>query len=472
MNMLMLTASGFISRLAAISFQAWLAGRLGASGIGLYQLTGTVTVLFSAVAVSGIRFAATRLVSEESGLLHGDGVQAALRQCTSYALFFGLISGSSLFLAAEPLGFLWIGDARAVQSLKIAALGMPVIALSSVLTGYMTASGNVWKAAVIQLIEQAVSVCLTVFFLRICNFNDMNAVCSAITGGAVAGGYIGLLIMAPICLSDCRKQFRTGGKPQHLTRRLLSIALPLAFSSYTKTALSTIEHLLIPRGLRLSGLTADAALSGYGLVHGMALPAVLFPACLLYAMAELLVPELTEAQMRGQTQRVRSVIKRVRRSVVLYAAATGFALLLFAKPISVYIFHTPKAERYILLLAPLVPVMNLDTVTDACLRGLGQQKRVMQINILDAAIGVALVLVLLPNQGINGYVEMIWLTECGNMLLSSIALRSTLKSEKSSDKSAGGFRGLYEKQNNQALLSFADFAALRVSGKSRGSTRL
>lgn len=470
--MLMLTASGLISRLVSFSFQAWLAGRLGASGIGLYQLTGTVTLLFSAVAISGIRFAATRLISEEVGLRHGSGIRSAILQCVAYGLFFGLISGVSLFLAAEPLGFLWIGDARTVQSLQIAALGMPVVALSSVFTGYLTASGIVWKAAVIQLTEQAVSVCLTVHLLHFCDPSDIKAVCSAITGGAVAAGYISLIILIPVCISACRKTFDTGGRSQHLTRRLLSIALPLALSSYVKTALSTLEHLLIPRGLRLSGLAADAALSGYGLVHGMALPAILFPACLLYAMAELLVPELTEAQMQAQAYRVFSIIKRARQSVIVYAAATGVALFLLAKPISTMIFHTPQAERYILLLAPLVPIMNLDTITDACLRGLGQQKRVMQINILDAAIGVALVLALLPSRGINGYVEMIWLTECGNLLLSSLALRSALNNEKSSGISAGGPRGFYEKRNNQALLSFAAFAALRVSGKSRGSTRL
>lgn len=434
MNSLLLTVSGLVMRLVGMGFQAWLASRIGASGIGLYQLTGTITVLFTALSVSGIRFAATRLVSEEVGAEHYAGVRASMRRCTGYALFFGLTAGLILFLFAEPLGFLWVGDARTVRSLQIAALGMPVIALSSLLGGYFTAVGRVWKAAGVQLLEQTAAVGLVITLLHRCAPGDLESVCAAITGGNVAAGIIALLLLIPIYLLDRRRFSSRGSKTPQLTRRMLAVALPLAFSSYTRTALSTLEHLLIPSGLRISGLTADAALAGYGLVHGMALSAVLFPACLLFAMAELLVPELTEAQMQNSTIRILRITKKMRQWTLCYALVCSLGLMLLSRPIAEHIFHTLEAQKYILLLAPLVPIMNLDTITDACLRGLGQQQRVMRINILDAAVGVMLVWVLVPMRGIRGYIEMIWLTECGNLLLSTLALHKALKKESSGKK--------------------------------------
>ena len=63
------------------------------SGIGLYQLVLSVSVLFATFAISGIRFAATRLISEEMGLERGAGVTGAMRRCACYALFFGLCAG-------------------------------------------------------------------------------------------------------------------------------------------------------------------------------------------------------------------------------------------------------------------------------------------------------------------------------------------------------------------------------------------
>ena len=50
---------------------------------------------------------------------------------------------------------------------------------------------------------------------------------------------------------------------------MLRIALPLAVSAYARVGLSTLEHLLVPRKLRESGLSADVALAGYGTVTGM-----------------------------------------------------------------------------------------------------------------------------------------------------------------------------------------------------------
>lgn len=434
---IILTIASVFLRMTAIGFQSWLAARVGAAGIGLYQLTGSVTVLFAAVAVSGIRFTATRLVSEELGLGRGSGVKRAMRRCIGYALVFGMLSAAALYVLAEPLGFLWIGDARTVRALQIAALGLPAASLSSVSGGYFTAVGRVWKAALVQVIEQISAIFFVVCFLGICNKGDLQAVCAAITGGNVSAAYLGLLLLIPLYLLDRREVPGSSDPSPHLTRRMFTIAVPLAVSSYARTALSTFEHLLIPGRLRLSGLSAEAALAGYGAVHGMALSAVLFPACLMFAMAELLVPKLTEAQMQGGRDRLLRLIHRARSAALLYAIATALGLMLLAHPIAERIFHTDQVERYILLLSPLVPVMNLDTITDACLRGIGQQRRVMRINVLDAAFGVALVWILLPSRGIRGYVEMIWLTECGNLLLSSLALHRALHKE-SSGKTAGG----------------------------------
>ena len=58
--------------------------------------------------------------------------------------------------------------------------------------------------------------------------------------------------------------------------------------------------------------------------------------------------------------------------------------------------------------------MYLDTVTDGCLRGLGQQTRCMAINVLDATLGVVLVWVLLPRFGLAGYIFILYFNECVN----------------------------------------------------------
>ena len=91
----------------------------------------------------------------------------------------------------------------------------------------------------------------------------------------------------------------------HLTSRLLRIALPLAASAYARSALTTFQHLLVPRGLKAAGWSADGALAGYGTIQGMALPVIFFPSCILAALSELIVPELTASQVQGDMEGIR-----------------------------------------------------------------------------------------------------------------------------------------------------------------------
>lgn len=426
-NTALMTGSSIVMRCIGLIFQAWIVGRIGAAGIGLYQLVMSVSVLFATFAISGIRFATTRLISEEMGLERGAGVTGAMRRCACYALFFGLCAGTMVYFLAEPVGFLWIGDARTVRSLRITGISLPCIALSSVMDGYFTASGRVWKPTLVHLLEQLVSITCVMWFLSFAATGDLEQSCAAVTAGGACADVVSLLLMTAVYALDRRKYRRGGDTVPHLTRRMLSVALPLAVSAYARTSLTTLEHLLIPRGLKSSGLTADHALAGYGIVHGMALPVVLFPSCLLYALADLLVPELTTAQVSGRCGDIRRLVRALLYRCLLFACGTAVLLLAFSGPLGRLIYHSDDAGRYIRLLAPLVPVMYLDTVTDGCLRGLGQQTRCMAINVLDATLGVVLVWVLLPRFGLAGYIFILYFNECVNFTLSFTLLLRTVR---------------------------------------------
>ena len=132
-----MTASAIVMRCIGMAFQVWLVGRIGASGIGLYQLVASVNMLCATFAISGIRFTTTRLISEEIGSQSWGSIGRAIRRCVFYALFFGLSAFAVLYLCAEPIGFLWVGDARTVMSLHIIAIRMPFVSVASVLNGYL-----------------------------------------------------------------------------------------------------------------------------------------------------------------------------------------------------------------------------------------------------------------------------------------------------------------------------------------------
>ena len=426
LNTALLTSSSLLMSGIGMAFQAWLVGRIGPAGIGLYQLTLSVTNLGATFAISGVRFAATRLVAEELSAENTGGVRAAMTRCLTYGSFFGLAALLILWFLAGPIGGLAIRDTRTILSLRLASLSLPCISLCSALSGYFTACGRVWKPTLVHLIEQLTGIALVAWLLGFVRTGDIEKSCAAVTLGRLGADMISLLLMFLFYATDRRSHYAGAESGRKLTGRMLRIALPLAVSAYARSSLSTLQHLLVPRGLRAAGYSSDRALAGYGIVQGMVLPIVFFPSCLLSALAELIVPELTEAQVRGDTAAIRRTSRALLQDSLMFSCAIAAFLYVCAEPLAWYVYKSSQAGRYIRILAPLVPILYTDMTVDGCLKGLGQQVWSMSFNILDALLGLLLVGWLLPHYALAGYLVLVYLTESFNFVLSALRLRRVL----------------------------------------------
>ncbi len=415
-NTVVLTVSGLIMRCVGLSYQVWLAGRVGSGGIGLFQLIGTVNMLCATFAISGVRFTATRLVSEELGLGRKAGAAKAVEFCLLYASVFGAAAFAIMFFGAEKIGFLWIGDARTVLSLRTLSLSLPMLALSSVFSGFFIASGRVLQVSVIQILEQLINIGCAVFFLSTVPGGDLEKCCAAIAKSNVIADGCSLLMGLGVYLFLRPKD--NNDIPDGIGGRMLRIAMPLALSAYARTSLTSLENLLIPRKLRISGLSAEAALSGYGVITGMVFPLITFPSCLLSAAAELSISELTAAQVQGNMPRVRSTVAALLKATLAFALAVGGFLFIFSEELGIAVYKSLEAGRYIRLFAFIVPIMYMDIVTDGCLKGLGQMMNSMAYNICEAALGVLFVITLVPRWGLEGYIFLLFFCECFNFTLS------------------------------------------------------
>ena len=426
-NTALLTVSGLVMRFVGMIWQVWLVGRIGEAGIGLFQLVMSVNALAITVAISGARYCVTRLVSEENGVGRPHGAAQALGDCTLYGLFFGLAAGLILMLTAEPLGFLWLADARTVRPLMLLALTMPLTGVDSVMHGYFTAVGRVWKSVIVSVVQQIVTIFVTAILLLAAPVGNLEAACLVITGGALLGECFGILALGAVYLADRRRygirRDKTLPPVPGMTNRMLNVALPLAVASYARSGLSTLQHLLVPRGLRASGLTADSALAGYGVIQGMALPVVLFPSCLMLAVAELIVPKLTEKQIQGKSDSIRAVTGDVIFKGFLFSAIAMSVFLALGDSLGQALYDSTDAGTYIRLFAFIVPVMYLDMVTDGCLKGLGEMMFCMYVNIADVGLSALMVWLLLPRWGLAAYIFVICFTEIFNFILSMWRLK-------------------------------------------------
>ena len=113
---LLLTAASFLMQTVGVSFNVWLTNRLGAAGIGLFQLIMTVYTLAVTLGCGGVRLAATRLAVE--GDATRENTRRTILRCIGYALLTGLAAAALLLGGADIAAKYWLADLRAAMPLR------------------------------------------------------------------------------------------------------------------------------------------------------------------------------------------------------------------------------------------------------------------------------------------------------------------------------------------------------------------
>ncbi len=416
-NTLILTATTFLMRTIGVSFNIYLTNKIGASGIGLFSLVTTVYTMAVTFSTAGLKLASTRLVVEDNGRGLGNSVKI-MRMCILYGLLVGVVMACVLAAGANIIAVHWLNDIRTVSALRILALSLPFVAMSSALSGYFTAERTISKYAVVQVIEQATKITVVVLTLSSQLSKGLEFACDAIVTGMTASEAVSFL--CSFILFKCTKKGnRLPAREQKAdVKEMLRIALPDAAGSCARSVLLTIEHLLIPVGFRKSGQSSDSAMAVYGTIHGMALPIILYPAAILTSLSSMLVPEFAECCAQNNKGRIESMAARVIKITMLFSLGTAGVMYVFADELSMCIYDNLDSAMYLRVLAPLLPVMYMDTTVDGILKGLDQQVYSMRYNIIDSAMCVVLVYTLIPKYSVTGYIIILFVSELINFYLS------------------------------------------------------
>ena len=480
-NGLLLSLVSILIRSISVSFNIYVSSKVGAEGMGLLNLTASVYGFAITLATSGINLAVVRLVS--GALPYGNEayfdnradkrVHKIMRNALFYCLFFSLLSSVLLFSFADTIGTGALGDRRTVPSLRLLAFTLTPISLSAALNGYFSAVRRIYKSVIVQICEQGVKITVVSALLIAIAPKGLEYACVAVVAGGAISEAVCVFISATLYFFDRKihknEKFKivksarglentdtgsrfsqkpplkrglfeirkvsaslssknaTATQAEEKSCSIISVALPVAISTYVRSALITVEHLAIPWGLKKSGASATDALSSYGILHGMVFPVLLFPSAVLGAFSSLLIPELSGALEQADTKRIRHIASRVIYFSLLFSIGVSGIFVCFSNQLGTLLYNSSEAGELIRLLAPLIPLMYLDSSVDAMLKGLGEQLYTMRVNIADAFISVVLVISLLPSMGIYGYVLVIFLMELFNTSLSIIKLLKITK---------------------------------------------
>ena len=416
---LMLTAVNLLLRLVSTSFQVHISARIGPEGVGLLQLVMSVGGLAMTAGIAGVRTATMYLTAEELGKKRPQNVSWILYGCFAYSVVFSGTVAVLLHTFAPAIAQHWIGNIHTIGSIRLFAFFLPLVCLSGCMTGYFTAANRIGTLAIVEIFEQLCYMLVAMLALHLWAGTSPERACQSVVMGSGISACFTLICLWILRLWEQPKK----GPKIPVASRLLRTALPLALADDLKAGISTTENLMVPK--RLALFTGELTpLAAFGTVCGMVFPVLMFPAAILFALAELLIPELARCNAAGSNLRIRYLVKRSLKITIFYGCLCGGIMHLIANPLCLALYSSTAAGDQLRLYSVLIPMLYCDAIVDAMIKGLGQQTASVRYNIFTSSMDVVLLFLLLPRYGMTGYFFSFLVTHLINFILS---LRRLLK---------------------------------------------
>lgn len=424
---LILTLSGFLTKIIGFLYRIFLSHTIGAQGMGIYQLIFPIQSLCFALTVGGIQTAISRLVAAKAALKKEQNtrdiflISTVLSVSTAIVVSFFLYRHSSWFALHILL------EESCTPLLKIMALSLPMGAFHACVNGYYFARKKLAIPASAQLLEQLARVGASYLVFLIWTDQGMPVTPTLAAIGLLSGELTAMIFSGLVIFMDYNKahyQIRHMATPLADFKSVIQLSFPLTCNRLLVNLLHSIESVLIPGHLRLYGLDNASALSIYGVLTGMALPLIFFPCAITNAVSTVLLPSIAENQAIGNHKTIQKSIFLSLKCCLTLGFSFTILFYFLGDFLGLFLFQNEFAGTFIKTLSFICPCLYLSGTLGGILNGLGAVNQTLLLNIIGLGVRLVFVFFLIPSYGIMGYLWGLIVSELLVTLLSLFFLKS------------------------------------------------
>ena len=457
---LLLTITGFVTRILGFFYRIYLADMLGAHYLGIYQLIFPVYAICFTIYGAGIQTALSQVIASEKN--QNDNVCSVMkifRTGTAIALLLAFGLQFFMWWKAEWIALHFVMEPALTPYLRIMAVFFPFCCLSACINGYYYGIQDAKIPAITQVIEQIFRI-FFVFGMTFFMMPDATVEenCRIAVWGLAAGEISSCFFNVWKLWKHCRDRSDSGKRKlyrQHRQngysagiRSLLWLASTLTLTRLFITFLNSVETVLLPAMLKRYGCSSEEALSIYGVLTGMTFSFLLFPSTITNSLAVLLVPSVAEADAAGDTRMIRrSISLSIRYCLLLGILCTGI-FMVFGKELGLVIFHNELAGDFLVTLSWLCPFLYLGTALTSIINGMKKTHISFLITAVSLGVRILFLLWAVPVHGMRLYLIGLLVSQLLQVLLELLYLKpylwagndaETVRTEEDFD----AFRGIF-----------------------------
>ena len=410
-----MTVFSLVNKLMGVFLRLFLSGRIGAEGMGLYQLIMSVYTMFSTFATAGFTVSVSRLVAEKELRAYADAKQL-LKSSFFASAAVSAVATALMLLLSDFVAVKFLSDARTAAPLRILALSMPFMAIAACLKGWFIARQRVIITSSASLFEQIVKICVIALFLNVfmLGSEDLGRLCGGIVIGVTLSEICSFCYLLLFCVIPERRK-RTYTPPTETKRdsmrSLIGVTLPISLSVYLTSILHTAETLLIPYVFERYSGNREYALSQFGMIRGMVVPILFFPFAFLASLISVFTPEISRLNMLPDKKPLNARISSIMSAVSIISICVGLMFFFLSYEIGEAFYPNENTAYAIKILSLVTPFMYVETVTDGLLKAIGEQVQTLKFSVYNSVLRVILILLFVSKTGDTGY---LWLLVISN----------------------------------------------------------
>lgn len=419
-NAAVLAASNVILQILGFAYRIFISRATGAEGMGVYQLIFTYYSVVMAITLNGLCMAVSNISAEREALCDTYGIHRLVKTSIyMFLLLFAVVTIITL-LFSNFIAEL-IGDVRTHDAILILLPCLFFTGFENIIKNCFYGIKKIVTAIKAQFLEQIVRFAAVAALLIFFSSQDYSLTTALI---------VWAMVISEVCSSSYliwsyKRHMRTKRvinktKNMNLKRRIIAIAVPVSIASLTDNIISSINTILLPRRLVVSGMTHEIAMKNIGIIFGMALPMILLPSFLIGSLSTILIPNLTEYMALNKIRDMRRKTGKAIHVTSLLAFLSSSVMVPLAPVLCEIVYNQTVPNKYLLALIAASFFIYFQSITGSILIGIGYQKKTAANFVIGGIIELVFTYFAGAAYGLEGFMVGFLISTFATMLLNMI----------------------------------------------------
>lgn len=413
-GVIILMLSQFIIKIAGLLYKIYLTNKegFGDTGNAIYSAGFQIYAMFLAISSIGVPNAISQLISSKAAIGDNRGAYRIFKVAISIFGLIGFIGTSILFFNANRIANVFLGIPEAETVIMALSPSVFIVAISAVLKGYFNGREKISVTATSQSTEQILKTVLTIIAVEIFCIISKNNTIVMVASAAIATTAATFFSFMYLYISYIKNKkeiwkdvvtsvIKEKESIRKIVMSILCLFFPIAIGGLLSSTNKTIDAFTTVNTIsKFMGI--DEATKQYGILTGKVESLVILPYSFNMAFAVNLIPAISAAQARGETEKN---IKRVSFSIlatILISLPFAAILFTFAEQILKLLFPNAYLGATMLKICSLSIVFVAVTQTiGGVLQGLQRVKETVIAVAIGSVVKLIFNMILLPIEELN-----------------------------------------------------------------------